>query len=97
MRGEGCRVTLFVMFWSEYILICDSACCGNEHCVKMVCIRPAVTDDLLAMQKCNLMCLPENYQLKVALMTMLTCTHTHSHPAVLLLPHPELASTPVRR
>lgn len=31
----------------------------------MVCIRPAVTDDLLAMQKCNLMCLPENYQLKV--------------------------------
>jgi hypothetical protein len=31
----------------------------------MVCIRPATLDDLLAMQRCNLLCLPENYQLKV--------------------------------
>ena len=31
----------------------------------MVCIRPAKESDLLAMQRCNLMCLPENYQLKV--------------------------------
>lgn len=31
----------------------------------MVCIRPAVMEDLLAMQRCNLLCLPENYQLKV--------------------------------
>eukprot|EP00884_Botryococcus_braunii_P004338 jgi/Botrbrau1/13905/Bobra.0017s0012.1 len=30
----------------------------------MVCIRPATVEDLLAMQKCNLLCLPENYQLK---------------------------------
>ncbi|KAK9839839.1 hypothetical protein WJX81_005333 [Elliptochloris bilobata] len=30
----------------------------------MVCIRPATVDDLLAMQRCNLLCLPENYQLK---------------------------------
>mmetsp|Transcript_44144 Transcript_44144/g.112670 ORF Transcript_44144/g.112670 Transcript_44144/m.112670 type:complete len:167 (-) Transcript_44144:57-557(-) len=30
----------------------------------MVCIRQAGLDDLLAMQRCNLMCLPENYQLK---------------------------------
>ncbi|KAL6785122.1 hypothetical protein ACKKBG_A02525 [Auxenochlorella protothecoides x Auxenochlorella symbiontica] len=30
----------------------------------MVCIRPAVVADLLQMQRCNLMCLPENYQLK---------------------------------
>lgn len=30
----------------------------------MVCIRQARVDDLLAMQKCNLMSLPENYQLK---------------------------------
>ncbi|KAL6844512.1 hypothetical protein ACP4OV_026185 [Aristida adscensionis] len=30
----------------------------------MVCIRQATTDDLLAMQACNLMCLPENYNLK---------------------------------
>ncbi|KAG1671453.1 hypothetical protein FOA52_003111 [Chlamydomonas sp. UWO 241] len=30
----------------------------------MVCIRPATVDDLMAMQRCNLLCLPENYQLK---------------------------------
>lgn len=30
----------------------------------MVCIRQAVLEDLLAMQRCNLLCLPENYQLK---------------------------------
>eukprot|EP00879_Flechtneria_rotunda_P006753 GHRR01007097.1.p1 GENE.GHRR01007097.1~~GHRR01007097.1.p1 ORF type:complete len:193 (+),score=47.98 GHRR01007097.1:263-841(+) len=30
----------------------------------MVCIRPATIDDLLQMQRCNLLCLPENYQLK---------------------------------
>ncbi|XP_020590971.1 N-terminal acetyltransferase A complex catalytic subunit NAA10 [Phalaenopsis equestris] len=30
----------------------------------MVCIRQATMDDLLAMQACNLMCLPENYQMK---------------------------------
>lgn len=32
----------------------------------MVCIRPATLEDLLAMQRCNLLCLPENYQLKVS-------------------------------
>lgn len=31
----------------------------------MVNIRPATVDDLMAMQRCNLLCLPENYQLKV--------------------------------
>ena len=31
----------------------------------MVCVRPADVADLLAMQRCNLLCLPENYQLKV--------------------------------
>ncbi|PPR81014.1 hypothetical protein GOBAR_AA39699 [Gossypium barbadense] len=30
----------------------------------MVCIRKATMDDLLAMQACNLLCLPENYQMK---------------------------------
>lgn len=30
----------------------------------MVCIRAATIHDLLAMQACNLLCLPENYQLK---------------------------------
>eukprot|EP00249_Psilotum_nudum_P012176 c23622_g1_i1 orf=166-885(+) len=30
----------------------------------MVCIRQATLEDLLAMQTCNLMCLPENYQMK---------------------------------
>lgn len=30
----------------------------------MVCIRAATMEDLLAMQRCNLLCLPENYQLK---------------------------------
>jgi peptide alpha-N-acetyltransferase len=31
----------------------------------MVSIRQATVDDLLQMQRCNLLCLPENYQLKV--------------------------------
>ena len=31
----------------------------------MVCIRQATVEDLLQMQRCNLLCLPENYQLKV--------------------------------
>lgn len=31
----------------------------------MVCIRQATMQDLLSMQRCNLLCLPENYQLKV--------------------------------
>lgn len=30
----------------------------------MVCIRRATADDLLQIQYCNLMCLPENYNLK---------------------------------
>jgi len=33
--------------------------------VKMVCIRQATMTDLLQMQQTNLLCLPENYQLKV--------------------------------
>ena len=31
----------------------------------MVCIRQATMEDMLQMQRCNLLCLPENYQLKV--------------------------------
>ena len=30
----------------------------------MVCIRQARVSDLLEMQNCNLLCLPENYQMK---------------------------------
>jgi ribosomal protein S18 acetylase RimI-like enzyme len=37
---------------------------GFEKPTAMVCIRQATVDDLLAMQSCNLMCLPENYQMK---------------------------------
>ena len=54
---------------------CDTDYSGQKYCVEqagtkwearaMVCIRPATVDDLLAMQRCNLLCLPENYQLKV--------------------------------
>lgn len=33
----------------------------------MVCIRKATINDLLAMQACNLFCLPENYQLQIYL------------------------------
>lgn len=33
----------------------------------MVCIRKATMNDLLAMQACNLLCLPENYQLQIYL------------------------------
>jgi len=32
----------------------------------MVCIRQARLEDLLQMQRTNLMCLPENYTLKVS-------------------------------
>mmetsp|Transcript_6859 Transcript_6859/g.8868 ORF Transcript_6859/g.8868 Transcript_6859/m.8868 type:complete len:228 (-) Transcript_6859:122-805(-) len=38
----------------------------------MVCIRPATVDDLLAMQACNLCCLPENYQMKYYFYHMLS-------------------------
>lgn len=38
----------------------------------MVCIRKATVDDLLAMQACNLMCLPENYQMKYYLYHILS-------------------------
>eukprot|EP00271_Cylindrocystis_brebissonii_P015574 TRINITY_DN38505_c0_g1_i1.p1 TRINITY_DN38505_c0_g1~~TRINITY_DN38505_c0_g1_i1.p1 ORF type:complete len:403 (-),score=93.38 TRINITY_DN38505_c0_g1_i1:213-1421(-) len=38
----------------------------------MVCIRQATVDDLLAMQNCNLMCLPENYQMKYYLYHVLS-------------------------
>ena len=36
----------------------------HTYILTMVCIRPATVDDLAAMQQCNLMCLPENYQMK---------------------------------
>lgn len=39
---------------------------------KMVCIRQATMDDLLAMQACNLLCLPENYQMKYYLYHILS-------------------------
>ncbi|XP_078148019.1 acyl-CoA N-acyltransferases (NAT) superfamily protein [Carex rostrata] len=38
----------------------------------MVCIRQARIEDLLAMQACNLMCLPENYQMKYYLYHLLS-------------------------
>eukprot|EP00164_Ancoracysta_twista_P008791 GFYU01012796.1.p1 GENE.GFYU01012796.1~~GFYU01012796.1.p1 ORF type:complete len:236 (+),score=93.94 GFYU01012796.1:124-831(+) len=38
----------------------------------MVCIRQATIDDLPAMQQCNLMCLPENYQMKYYFYHILT-------------------------
>ncbi|BBM98086.1 N-alpha-acetyltransferase 10/11 [Marchantia polymorpha subsp. ruderalis] len=38
----------------------------------MVCIRQATVDDLLAMQNCNLLCLPENYQMKYYLYHILS-------------------------
>jgi len=38
----------------------------------MVCIRQATVDDLLAMQSTNLMCLPENYQMKYYLYHVLS-------------------------
>jgi ribosomal protein S18 acetylase RimI-like enzyme len=39
---------------------------------KMVSIRPARVTDLAAMQEANLMCLPENYQLKYYFYHMLS-------------------------
>ena len=67
----------------------------------MVCIRAATINDLLAMQACNLLCLPENYQLKVDLGTalqstiMFGLTQVRCH-AVLFLPYPIMASAVAR-
>merc|ERR1712087_1010360 len=44
----------------------------GREIVKMVCIRTATIDDLLYMQQCNLMCLPENYQFKYYLYHLLS-------------------------
>ena len=41
---------------------------ANSKSSEMVCIRPATVEDLLEMQRCNLLCLPENYQLKVSVL-----------------------------
>jgi len=41
----------------------------------MVCIRKATIDDLLAMQACNLLCLPENYQMKYYFYHILSWPH----------------------
>ncbi|KAI3690146.1 hypothetical protein L2E82_48121 [Cichorium intybus] len=64
---------------SDYITVLFSLCLHNKtlapffhrnatasesKSLKMVCIRKATIDDLLAMQACNLFCLPENYQMK---------------------------------
>ena len=43
----------------------------------MVNIRRARVEDLLAMQQCNLQCLPENYQLKYYLCECQMCA-THA-------------------
>jgi len=47
-------------------------------CIKisnMVCVRKATMDDLLAMQACNLLCLPENYQMKYYFYHILSWPH----------------------
>ncbi|KAG4961966.1 hypothetical protein JHK84_039059 [Glycine max] len=41
----------------------------------MVCIRKATVKELLAMQACNLFCLPENYQMKYYLYHILSWPH----------------------
>lgn len=38
----------------------------------MVCVRQATLEDLISMQRCNLLCLPENYQLKYYLYHILS-------------------------
>lgn len=40
---------------------------GQHSAAMGVSVRPATVEDLLGMQRCNLLCLPENYQLKVSL------------------------------
>eukprot|EP00892_Ulva_mutabilis_P004633 jgi/Ulvmu1/2541/UM139_0009.1 len=41
----------------------------------MVSVRPATMQDVVAMQKCNLLCLPENYQLKYYFYHILSWPH----------------------
>ena len=38
----------------------------------MVCVRQATLEDVISMQRCNLLCLPENYQLKYYLYHILS-------------------------
>jgi N-alpha-acetyltransferase 10/11 len=54
----------FFSFFALYILI--------PAPLIMVCVRPARQADLLSMQACNLMCLPENYQMKYYFYHMLS-------------------------
>lgn len=66
--GFGFSLCLFVLLldWSKttcilnYILFVNS--CWRK--AKMVSIRPATIEDLINMQHCNLLCLPENYHMK---------------------------------
>jgi len=46
----------------------------------MVNIRRATVEDLLAMQACNLECLPENYQLKYYFYHILSWPQARLHP-----------------
>lgn len=91
---------------SQSVRLQSVTCCLVSGVVRfvMVCIRQATLDDLLAMQRCNLLCLPENYQLKVSLAP--ACFRMSSrtfaslsdgrHCAVLLLSHSVLAATATR-
>ena len=52
--------------------------CGGEGVVGrsgMLCVRPAVVEDLVSIQKCNLTCLPENYQMKYYMYHFLSWPH----------------------
>lgn len=60
----------------------------HRRSFKMVCIRQATMHDLLSMQRCNLLCLPENYQLKVKIVRVLTMFQAVVPRRRLLLSHP---------
>ncbi|KAF2597324.1 hypothetical protein F2Q68_00007308 [Brassica cretica] len=70
-RGEGWKKSVKLwLYGSKYTFWR-----GVEEAFRataMVCIRRATVDDLLAMQACNLMCLPENYQMKYYLYHILS-------------------------
>ena len=48
---------------------------GRAFKPTMLCIRPSTVEDLISIQKCNLSCLPENYQMKYYMYHYLSWPH----------------------
>ena len=59
----GCGHTLSIHRQDEYSM-CKSKYSSTKNSLKLTCNFPLKPDDLMNIQHCNLLCLPENYQMK---------------------------------